>query len=247
MKPQQELKSFSLTNPRLNSCYVAIFISILAHFIFFGIDIKTSKTILKQKVKTISVDLIFQKTPTPKAIISKNSKPDVALPLPSKKQKQLYESKHNIKTIKSSRMRDQEKSSLHDRVLILKQSKHINNTVTKSPAKKRVKTDWNNVAKEFIKEKYDKDILREKRHDELWFKSQSIMYGKPRNFFDKQDKRAMLIEPGESKRKSYFPKKKKNSDFGIKLGKHCFLGFKDMDKIKQGDPRLSGTPFSCDF
>jgi hypothetical protein len=222
---------------------VAILISILVHLIFFGIDIKTSS---KQQVKTISVELIFQKTPPPQAIISKNSEPDVALPLPSKKQEQPLASKQNKKAIISSRMRVEEKSPLRDRVLILKQPKIID-TDTKSAAKKRVKTDWNNVAKEFIREKYDKDILREKRHDELWFKSQSIMYGKPRNFFDKQDKRGMLIEPGESKRKSYFPQKKKNSDFGIKLGKYCFLGFKDMDKIKQGDPRLSGTPFSCDF
>jgi hypothetical protein len=239
MKPQQKLKSF-----RLDSWFVAILISILVHLIFFEIEIKPSS---KQQVKTIYVELIVQKKPTPKAINSKNTKPDVTFPLRSKKPKKPIASKQILKPIIASHLRTEEKTPLHDRVLILKQPGQIKNTDSKSYAKKQVKTDWNNVTKEFIREKYDKDILREKRHDELWFKSQSIMYGKPRNYFDKQDKRAMLIEPGESKRKSYFPKKKKNSDFGIKLGKHCFLGFKDMDKMKQGDPRLSGVPFSCDF
>ena len=244
MKPHNEPKSFSLTKLRLNSWFAAILISILVHLIFFGIDIKASS---KQKAKTIPIELIFQKTLTPKAIISKNIKPDVTLPFHPKKQKQPIAYKQHPKAPISSRMRTEVKSPLRDHVLVLKSPVQVKNTDTKSASKKLVKTDWNNIAKEFIREKYDKDILREKRHDELWFKSQSIMYGKPRDFFDKQDKRAMLIEPSELKRKSYFPKKKKNSDFGIKFGKHCFLGFKDMDKIKQDDPRLSGAPFSCDF
>jgi hypothetical protein len=77
-------------------------------------------------------------------------------------------------------------------------------------AKNPNKRDWISVAKEIIRENANKEIVRDQHQGELWLKTPSIMHGKPRDFFDKQDKRAMLTDPNESKKKNFFPKKRKS-------------------------------------
>ncbi len=231
---------------KVNPWLVVMALSVLIHLVaYYALGVKWSKP----RITITPIELTFEKLITPKTTPAKQDKPesDVSANL-NRNHEQQAAHKQTKKAPMSSQSNSKKKEMISGGVLYEGESRQ-----KKSPTgnalnlNKPEPIDVNKNIKEYAREKSDNGILREKRHDELWFKSQSIMYGKPRNFFDKQDKRAMLIEPDESKKKTYFPKKKKNTDFGIKLGKYCFLGFKDMDKIKQGDPRLSGTPFSCDF
>jgi hypothetical protein len=105
--------------------------------------------------------------------------------------------------------------------------------------------DWNAIAKEVIGENFEHDIEQNRRQDELRMKSPSDMYGKQKNYFDKQNTTATLADNSESKQKSIFPnKKKKSSDIGFNIGNSCFLGFKAKDDTTYDG---SSTPFSCDF
>jgi hypothetical protein len=127
------------------------------------------------------------------------------------------------------------------------QPKIIANIVNKNEAKRHLPSDWEATAKEAIRENIEKESLQNQHQGELWLKSPSDMYGKPRDHFDRQDKRAMLTDTHESNKKSLFPnKKQKFAGIGIKLGKSCFLGFKAVDE----DERKLGkevSNFSCDF
>lgn len=244
MNLQQTLKHYYSVPIRLIAWQIAVVISLLVHLVFLGIYFRILKFPPIPQEKTIAIELISEKRPASKTLDAHKLKKENALTLPEKKQKRQATHKQISKAAQPA-VWAKEKMMTSDSVLKHNQVKSTIRSETKSAAKKRVKIDWNNATKEYIWEKCDKDILREKRHNELWFKSQSIMYGKPRSYFDKQDKRAMLIEPGEAKAKNYFPKKKKTKGIGINLGKNCFLGLKYKG---WGDPnRASSSILDCDF
>ena len=93
----------------------------------------------------------------------------------------------------------------------------------KQTAKQAPKRDWNNIAKEMIRDNADQEIRRDQRQGELWLKSPSVMFGKSRDYFDKQDKRAMLTDINEHKPTNIFPTRKQKSESKvIKIGKLCF-------------------------
>lgn len=73
--------------------------------------------------------------------------------------------------------------------------------VAKIQAKPSPAKDWNAIAKDVIRENVENETSRNQRQGELSIKSPSDMYGKPRDYFDRQDKKAMLADANESNKK----------------------------------------------
>ncbi|MDD5034497.1 MAG: hypothetical protein PHE55_07030 [Methylococcaceae bacterium] len=113
--------------------------------------------------------------------------------------------------------------------------------------------DWHDIAKDVIRENIEKETLRDRQQEELGRKSPSVMYGKPKDYLDKQDKKAMLADTDILKEKNILPKlHRKSPGIGMKVGKSCFLGFTPPDedgyKTAEGvSHAVSSIPFSCGF
>jgi len=131
------------------------------------------------------------------------------------------------------------------------QANQLPTNAAKTQAKPSPAKDWNAIAKDVIRENVENETSRNQRQGELSITSPSDMYGKPRDYFDRQDKQAMLADAIESNKKSIFAnKKQKGEGQVIKLGKLCFHRptFAEEEDIRAGGTIIGMLiPVSCDF
>jgi len=250
----QELIVTDSIRPTLKRWILVILLSVLLHLIIlFGVRFEFSTGQRNPGMATTSIEVVLLKTPLQTKPIIKRIKAATQMPVPTNKRYL-----KNANTTSSSKKdtailpRKIQEKNVNKLTAggLPGQNKGIGNIVDKNEAGQRPKPDWNNIAKEVIRENFDKETVRNQRQGELWLKSPSVIYGKQRDFFYKQDKRAMLADTDESKRKGIFPKKVKHSGIGLNFGKKCFLGFKAVDEhdLESGDSNIgSSIPFSCNF
>lgn len=212
--------------PTLKRWILAISASVLLHLIILlGISFELPTGQRNPKIATKSIEVILLKTTLQTEPIIEQVKAAKQVPI---KTNERYlrnaQSTESLKKDTAKRLHSvQEKMITNERSNQLNRLENKVDLVDKSLANHHPKQDWNNIAKEVIRDNFDKETLRNQRQGKLWLKSPSVMFGKPRDFFDKQDKRAMLADTNESNKKSIFPAKKpKNANQIIKIGKLCF-------------------------
>jgi hypothetical protein len=232
----------------------ALAASILFHLaIFFLINLSLlHKDEIQIRSITRPITVILLKKPTyqkPAPDIEKESaQPSIQGKKASIKNAKPLQSLKNSKAVKPQSAKDQTPikpiaTTNHTRI--------VADIIKKNETKTQLPGDWANTAKEVIRETVEKETIVNQQQGELWLKSPSEMHGKPKDYFDRQDKKAMLADTNDSDRKSIFPSKKQKSEGQvIRLGKLCFHRPTFAEKADiRADSTVVGMliPVSCDF
>jgi hypothetical protein len=170
----------------------------------------------KNDIQNRSITVILLKKPTYQKPVPNSENESAQSSIQDKKNTKPLQSLKNSKAVKPISAHEQIKV----KPIITNQPKIVADIINKNETKTQLPRDWENTAKEVIRETVEKETIRNQQQGELWLKSPSEMHEKPKDYFDRQDKKAMLADTSDSDKKSIFPGKKQRSDEQvIKLGK----------------------------